>query len=233
MFKKLIRSILFFQICIIFVSCSNIPEIKHFDIWHKTDMQAECSSFFLENPRQFLHSIEVTMPGGKKGFVMGITRIFPEQKKIHCIMMTLEGLVLFDAVYDKTLEIRRGISPFDSVDFASGLMDDIGFIFFKPDTFLETGVMENSLKVCRFQTGLNRIIDIIIHSSTARSKNGVLFLTMCQYRNQKPARTVNAYHDSGSDLPGITGLASELELISHTFPGYTLNLKLVETERID
>jgi len=237
--KKIIKPLLLFQICFFLASCSTIPAIKPVDVRQKTDIEDKCSRFFPETPRQFVHSIEASMPGGKKAFMIGITRIFPEKRKIHCVMMTIEGLVLFDAVYDKDLEIRRGISPFDSLDFARGLMDDIGFIFFKPDLFLEAGLLENSLKVCRYKSDLDRIIDIVINGCGNRGlnsppcKEALPFLTMRQYRKLKLARTVNAYYNINSESSGNMDFPSELELISHTFPGYSLKLKLVETEKIN
>jgi len=228
--KKLIKFLLLFQICLL-VSCSTIPAIKPLDVKQSTDIKHKCSLFFPKHPQQFVHSIEASMPGGKKGFMIGITQIFPAKKKIHCIMMTIEGLILFEAVYDKDLEIRRGISPFDSVDFAKGLINDIGFIFFKPNLFLKAGVMENSDRVCRYKNDVHTIIDIIINSR--QDINPLLYLTMHQYQNQKLTRTVNAYYNKNSDLSITMEFPSEIKLISHTFPEYSLKLKLVETERIN
>jgi len=230
--RKIIKFLLL-QFCVLFTSCSTIPKLKPLDFEKKTGIRHQCDLFFPETPRQFVHSIEASMPGGKKAFMIGITRIFPGRKIIHCVMMTIEGLVLFDAVYDKDIEIRRGISPFDSVDFARGLIDDIGFIFFKPDVFLESGVMENSLKVCRYQKDSDRIIDIINSSSVKAPpcKEALLCLTMHQYRSRKLSRTVHAYYNANS--PENTDFPFELELISHTSPGYSLKLKLVETDQIN
>jgi hypothetical protein len=63
---------------------------------------------------------------------MGVTELSSDPERIHAVMMTIEGLVLFDALFDGKLTINRGVAPFDSREFAEGLMDDIRLIFFKP-----------------------------------------------------------------------------------------------------
>lgn len=244
--EKIIKALLLIIFCAVLGSCSSIPKIKPFDALQEKNIQNQCPGFipgfFPEKPRQFVHSIQASMPGGKKAFMMGITRIFPGKRTIHCIMMTIEGLVLFDAVFDKEIKINRGVSPFDSLNFAKGLMDDIRFIFFKPAMFLKAGVLENSAGVCRYKDGLDRIVDIIgsaalcggnLHDGNIKSSEpphrAALAYTMHQYKKNKLARTLKAYYNN----PQNRNFPDELELTAHKFPGYSLKLNLVESTRID
>ncbi len=111
---------------------------------------------------QLLHSIEATLPGGKKGFLMGLTVISPSNRTARCVIMTLEGFVIFDALYDKKITVNRAIAPFDSEVFANGLIEDINLIFFKPSGSITTsGFLKSGAAVCRYQKPDGRLVDII------------------------------------------------------------------------
>ncbi len=156
------------------------------------------------------------MPGGKKAVMMGISDISPESGTVHCIMMSIEGLVLFDAVHDREITVNRAVPPFDSNNFAEGLMDDIKLLFFRPDTrHSETGILENGTRVCRHTSEPGVTIDVICHEDNT--------WTIRKYLKQKPVRTIRAsgMHDK---IPG------KLELEAHGLAGYSLVLKLVQTD---
>ena len=83
---------------------------------------------------------------------MGVTVISPEERKIESVIMTIEGFVFLDAYYDQKVVINRGIPPFDSIDFARGMMDDIKLIFFKPEGgLIESGMSDDGSYLCRYK----------------------------------------------------------------------------------
>jgi hypothetical protein len=164
-----------------------------------------------------LHSIEATLPGGKKGFLMGLTVISSSNRTAQVVIMTLEGFVVFDALYDKQITVKRAIAPFDSDVFANGLIEDINLIFFKPSgSIMASGFLKNGAAVCRYQNPDGRIVDIISHGED----NWEIKQYLPDFR---PARTVKSIY-----LADRKGIADQIELIAHGSPGYTLVMDLVE-----
>ena len=94
--------------------------------------ESRCAAPFVTENWQFIHSVEAALAGGGAVSVIGVTNVYPEGRVAHCVIMTVEGFVLFDAVYDQEVRVERGIPPFDSKAFAEGLMRDIALVFFKP-----------------------------------------------------------------------------------------------------
>jgi len=90
--------------------------------------------------------------------------VFPETGTIECVMMTIEGLVLFDARYDGRMTVHRAMPPFDSMEFARGLINDIKLIFFPPDgPLIASGIADDGAFVCRYRADKDRTIDIVLY----------------------------------------------------------------------
>ena len=157
---------------------------------------------------------------------MGVTLIYPEQKIIRCIMMTLEGLVVFDALYDEKIIINRGIQPFVSDDFAKGMISDLRLMFFKPEgPRIEVGVSNTGEWICRYLADEKTTVDVLIHFDKG--------WTICGYLHHRLRRTIQAYFGKDSDLTTKNKIPEQLELIARGEQKYSLNLKLVEAEPIN
>jgi hypothetical protein len=202
-------------------SCASLPDMYPAGGPAALEIHARCSAPFPQDKWQFVHYIEATLPGGKKGFVMGITVISPMTETIECVIMTLEGFVLFDARHDQGLMISRAISPFDKIEFAKGLMKDIRLIFFKPDgPFVGSGILEGGSPICRYQNFDGRIIDIITFPDNAWE--------IRQYgRDLRISRTVRASSPTKVGRSGRRVIPSRLELRAQGLLGYELSMNLV------
>jgi hypothetical protein len=181
-----------------------------------------CGYPFPKGNWQFIHSIEATMPGGTAS-VIGITDISSDLETIHCIIVSIEGLVLFDGVYEGEIVINRGIQPFDSREFAEGLMNDIRMVFFRPVGELTgTGILRNGSHVCRYTNDTLTIVDVIIdpdHDWEIR-----------QYRNGNLNRSVKAYLKERA-IDGVQkAFPGRIELSADQDPGYALTLRLIRAE---
>ena len=77
-------------------SCGALPEIVPVSPSEASAIRQQCLMLFPQGKWQFVHSIEASMPGGRQTIMIGVTRISSVDKTIHCVMMTIEGLVLFD-----------------------------------------------------------------------------------------------------------------------------------------
>ena len=206
-------------------ACQSLPEIKP-DLSAGGKKQVlSCFDFFPKGEWQLVHSIEATLPSGKKGFLMGVTLIGPAPEMIRCAMLTMEGLVLFEAEYDGRLKIHRAVPPFDAAEFADGLMADIRLMFVKPKgEILSTGVLENGWQVYRFRGAKGTTVDV---SCDGKSR---LKIIKYDFRG-KLVRTVVAGFENAAALYGENKIASRLELKAYGWQEYSLRLKLVETER--
>ena len=222
------KSIIFLLILLLgTVSCIGLPKIDPVNLSIIPEIHKRCSDVFLEGKWRFVHLIEFTMPGNKKSFVMGITVISQEERKIESVIMTIEGFVFLDAYYDQKVVINRGIPPFDSVDFVRGMFDDIKLMFFKPEgSLLESGMFDDGSHVCRYKNVDGTVIDVI-------TNNGCDW----EIRQYNPGgtliKTVKADHckmlTGSSNQIGFPG---RIELASFGINRYALAFELKEAKRL-
>ena len=204
------------------LSCSSLPQVYPAGDSAGPQPGRTCPGPFPDGDWQLLHSIEATLPDGKKGFLMGLTVISSSNRTARCIIMTLEGFVVFDALYDKKITVKRAIAPFNSEVFANGLIADIKLIFFKPaGSNMTSGFLINGEAVCRYQKPDGRIVDII----NRQEYNWEIKLYLPDYRL---ARTVKSMFAKEPDLANRMGISDKIELNAHGSPGYALVMDLVE-----
>ncbi len=222
------KSITFWLILLLgTVSCTSLPKIDPVNPLTIPEIHKRCSDVFPQGKWRFVHLIEFTMQGNKKSFVMGVTVISPEERKIESVIMTIEGFVFLDAYYDQKVVINRGIPPFDSIDFARSMMDDIKLMFFKPEgSLVESGMSGDGSHVCRYKNDADSVIDIITNKG-------------CNWEIQQynPGgtliKTVKADHckkEPGS--PNKIGFPGRIELASRGINRYALVFELKEAKRL-
>jgi hypothetical protein len=117
-------------------------------------LAARCDAVFPRRPWQFSHSLFFDAAAGRRGVLIGVLRIDPARSRIHCTMLTVEGIALFEAEEeDGRLTLRRALPPFDAPDFARGLMSDIRLIFFAPlQPWSALGLGPDAVPTCRCRT---------------------------------------------------------------------------------
>jgi hypothetical protein len=204
------------------LSCSSLPQV--YPARDSADPQPgrTCRGPFPDGDWQLLHSIEATLPGGKKGFLMGLTVISSSNRTARCVIMTLEGFVVFGALYDRQIAVTRAIAPFDSEVFANGLIDDINLIFFKPaGSIMTSGFLKSGEAVCRYQKPDGRIVEII----SRVEDNWEIRLYLRDYRLARTVKSISAKEPALADRKGIS---DKIELNAHGSPGYALVMDLVE-----
>ena len=207
------------------VSCSPVPELELLRPSKVPGIEERCSIPFPVGEWQFIHSIEALMPGGRETVVIGIIDISPGSGTIHCVIVTIEGLVLFDALYDKKIIINRGIHPFGSTEFARGLVNDIKLMFFRPaGELIGTGVPANGSSVCRYGDNGGPVIDVITNQDQTWE--------IRKYMNNSLSRSVKALL-CGDKVEGeMKAIPCRLELRAYENPGYELKFRLIKAERL-
>jgi len=213
-------------LCLI-TACSSLPKINPVGSTALSPPLRECRQIFPQGSWQFLHAIEATMPGGKKGTLMGVTIISSHDKTVQSVILTIEGMVLFDARYNQKLVINRAVPPFDSQSFAQGLMQDIRLIFFEPrGPLIDSGILENQAAVCRYQNPDGQIVDILHRTNDSW---GIRLYTKSLRLN----RTVDIFFNKQRADPNHSGIPERFELRAHGYPGYTLVMRLLEAISIN
>ncbi len=201
-------------------SCSHIPNIYTTEIDDPDHILEKCRSAFPDSTWNFVHSIEATLSPKNSAFMLGITRIYPQSRSIWAVMVTFEGMVLFDAYDDGNIVINRAIPPFDSEFFVQGLMEDIRLMFFQPkEATVELGLLDTGKYACRYHSNEKTITDVIIE------QNGNL--TVSRYHHHRLHRSVRFYRGDKQSRPFIF---QRLELIAYNPVKYKMNLNLLESE---
>jgi len=151
-----------FFIIFLCISCTRIRPIKSVDF---SELNPKvCLQPFFITPYRFIHTIEAELPGGSQMMLIGITVIDPVVGKYRSAIMTIEGMVLFDASCDNTVFIYRALPPFDNKHFANSMMDDVQFIYFPPQGTLRTfGNLDDGSTICRYYGEDTKIVDVILH----------------------------------------------------------------------
>ena len=160
----------FLTLIVIFfpISCSRLPIIKPVDQAVLPDIMRRCHQPFVDIPYRFVHAIEVTLPSGGAGTVVGVTVIDPATKMIRSVIMTIEGFVLFDAQYEKEVSVKRAVPPFNARHFAKHMMEDVRLMLLAPRGRLASaGILEDGSTICRYDGSQGKIIDVIVHQDNS------------------------------------------------------------------
>ncbi|MCP4578383.1 MAG: hypothetical protein GY846_19090 [Deltaproteobacteria bacterium] len=199
-------------------ACSGIPHIIAVDTALTPKTIKNCETVFQNGTWQFAHVIEATLPGGGKSQLIGVTEVSSNPERIHAVMMTIEGLVLFDGLEDGKLTINRSIAPFDSIGFAKGLMEDIRLMFLKPDGEpMGAGITDNGFEVCRYRISNDTVIDVTVRPDR--------MFEIRKYVNEQLVRKVVAEVNSGS-------IPEKMAFTAYEPASYRLNLRLISAEKI-
>jgi hypothetical protein len=214
------RHFFLFSIAMYFLifSCKSLPVIESGKSGLKPDI-----SPFPGNKYQLTHSIKADLPNGDTLLLIGLTVVNPDERSIHAVMMTVEGLVLFDVSYqNNSIIINRGMpgmSADDSANFIHGLLNDLKLIYFMPEcAIFESGIISGKY-INRYKCDNGITIDII------KEENGAVI--------------INKY-DSGNSLLRIVNIFSlnkdnvseKLELIAPGIFGYSLYMELINVEKL-
>lgn len=220
---KLLRASLLLM-AVLTAACAHLPEIRPAGTPEARRQAAECSAIFPRGEWQYTHAIELFPPAGTRQTVLGIIQLSSENRTFHCVMLTIEGLVLLEADYDGHTEIQRAIPPLDRPGVAEGMVRDILLIFFTPEQpCLAAGYSRDGDRICRYPDDDQGHEDIVLKT------DGVWQIRHYD-ASHKLLRTVSpmTQADIRPDSP-----PSRVELVAHGLAGYRLRMRLVEAIPLD
>lgn len=124
---------------------------------------SDCLGIYPRGDWQFVHIIQAIPPNDQPYTMTGVVRMSSQKRTLHCVLLTLEGLVLFEARIEKTISVLRALPPFDAPGFARGLVDDLTLIFLPPGNPPEIwGNMADDIFACRYPEDANGTRDIVL-----------------------------------------------------------------------
>lgn len=145
---------LVFVVCVAAVaSCRTLPPPMPV-LTVDPHLKTTCGSLFLPSSFRIVHVLSASMFGGRKTTLIGITVADGPSGRIRSVLLTVEGLVLFDATSVKgDITVHRAMAPMDTQGFAQGLFSDVEFIYFQPPGTLTGAAVTGGTFVCRWQDG--------------------------------------------------------------------------------
>jgi hypothetical protein len=177
-----------------------------------------CRLAFFEKSRRYIYALDAELPGGMRMTVMGIAVVDYEAETVQAAIMTLEGLLLFDATAaNGSLQLHHALPPFDRPQFAEGLMRDVRFIFMVPvGPPQATGLLDDGASLCRYHDASGMTLDVVVYPEKGR--------VVEQYsRFGKKLRSLKMYTmDNG--IPG------SLVFEAFSWKSYALHMKLISAE---
>lgn len=200
-------------------SCAHLPQITLVSEPVAAEMLKACADLFPGNDWQLLHRIQAELPNGKTETILGLSRIFPGKNSLDCVLLTIEGLVLFEARDDNgNISVRRALPPFDRKGFAQGILADIRLLFFAPAARRRlAGMGMQQETICRYELPNQAIEEIMLPPKGGKKIH--------LYAAGKRIRRTVSFSPAGKH-----DFAQRIELRAHGFPGYALNMTLIQAD---
>lgn len=144
-------------------ACTHLPAIAPVDSDRLLSIQEGCRSHFPRGRWQLVHAINAQLRGGRQATFIGVVVLSSRDRSLDCVLMTLEGMVLFEAAHDGSeTTVRRAVGPFDNARFAEGVMADIRMLLFEPQgSVIASGMTAGDIRVCRYRGARETIVDLM------------------------------------------------------------------------
>jgi hypothetical protein len=176
-----------------------------------------CYAIFPAGHWESVHRIEAIIRGGVSSSLLGVTKGEPSERRLHSLLLTPEGFILFDAeLQEDRIAIRKAVAPFDSPAFARGLMEDVTLLFLPPQVRPTTwGKETGGTKICRWEGP---------GGSRTEVRGSMDHGWRIQHRDDQGEVT----REVSLKGPFVQGLASHMELRAFKPASYRLRMTLLQ-----
>lgn len=214
---------LLLSVLLISASCSSLPEIQSIRLPVPEGSENRCEQPFVKNKWQFVHSIRAVLPDGQRQSMIGTIIVTPERNAVHCVLMSIEGLVLLDAVYDQKVIVNRAVPPFDEPGMIHGLIGDVRMLFLRPEgVHLAAGSFGDRSVVCRYADRDGGTVDVIVKPDANWQIDHYSQFDFLQ-------RSAHGYDDKDHPAGELKeAIPERLELVAYGLMGYKLTMNLIE-----
>jgi len=176
-----------------------------------------CYAIFPAGPWGSVHRIEAIIRGGVSSSLLGVTKGEPSEHRLHSLLLTPEGFILFDAeLREGGIAVRKAMAPFDSPAFARGLMEDVALLFLPPQVRPTTwGKEADGTRICRWEGPDGSCTEV-----RGSMDHGWRIL-----RRDDQGEVIREVSLNG---PFVQGLASHMELRAFKPASYRLRMTLLQ-----
>jgi hypothetical protein len=200
--------------------CATLPPLRPLDPSLQSAAFEACRRPFLTRKVRLVHAMTAVMPGGRESTAIAILLADPGTGSFQSVLMTIEGLVLFDIESGESLHVNRAVPPFDAPAFAPRMAEDIRLAFFPPgETPAAWGREKGEGAVCRFHRRGGEVVDVLT------AEGGAVEIRLYG-SGQELRKKVSIPH---LERPGP---AEAVEIRSAGWPSYSLHLRLIEAEPV-
>ena len=184
----------------------------------RAEIVRDCIGIFPQGKWQVTHVVEATLPFGNETSLIGVVAVGSSPGDFRSLLLTQEGIVLFDADYRQgKIEVRRALPPLDPTKFGRGMVQDVRLLLFAPGgTLAEVGQSANGEFVCRWRDG-EQVVDVVL--------TGIRQARLLRFELGSLVREARL---SGVDPQGF---AREAWLETQGMIGYSLHLSLLDVEQ--
>lgn len=201
-------------------ACARLPQI-HPPGGVAPAVPAACERLFPRGDWQFVHRIEAIAPDGSRQTLLGIIQLSSSSRTMHCVLMTVEGLVILEADYDGAVHILRAVPPMDRAGLAEGMIRDLRLMFFRPDQPVrQAGILADGERICRYALPDGGTEDIRLQDSSHWS---------IRRYNGRDRETRTVVSDPDAPLSPL-GFPTRLVLQAHGLLGYQMTMTLLEAQ---
>jgi hypothetical protein len=181
-----------------------------------------CPGIFPPKAFRVIHEIMFKNASIGKGVFIGAAKVEPQKDALHAVLMSVEGMVLFEAEYESgDIKITSAFPPLNNSAFAKGLMADVLFVLLKPaGKPIEQGLDGKGLTTCRWKVEADAVLE------TALTADGAVRIRL--YGGDK-----HAAKEAMAWPPFDRGMPSRIYMKALSPSNYTIELTLIEMEFID
>ncbi len=197
------------------LGCAAMPELREIHGPERAAAMEQCDACFPGRAWRFIHSIEAVLPGGSKGNLIGVTVVRPEKKSVHCVLMSIEGFVVFEAVRGSGLKVIKALPPLDNPHFSAGIMEDVSLTYLRPPAESGKAGIGGGGARCRYAVS-SGTVDVAVGADGWRI-----------FRYDAAGALQREVSASGT---GGGGVPKELRIRAPGILGYSLVLGLIESE---
>lgn len=220
----MIRLLLVVSLSGLVAACGGLPKLTPATDPAKLGrIGARCQAMFPQQAFRAVHAIEASLPLGSESSVLGVSVVDPDSHSLRAVLVSVEGLTLFDASAQAgSVTVHRAMPPLDERDFGRGLVDDVGLVLLAPGIAPSAvGHLPDTRPVCRYVQDHGLVTDVL-------PAEGEQTRRLHRYDGEQDlVRQVEFTGD------GVLGLAAAMVIRAPGLVGYELRLKLVEAEGIN
>ncbi|MHB8830242.1 MAG: hypothetical protein ACYC6Q_12055 [Syntrophales bacterium] len=207
-----------FFLVLALTACAAIPPYKPLI----PESGVVCPGIFPPKAFRVVHQIDIKSTLVGKVVFIGAAKVDPQKDALHAVLMSAEGMVLFEAEYENgDIKIISAFPPLNDPAFARGLMADVLFVLLKPAGGpVEQGVDGQGLTACRWAGETGAVLE------TALMPDGTVRMRLYG-GDRRVAKESLAWPPFDRGMPALISL----EAFSPS--NYTIKLMLIEMEFID